>query len=42
VEQIRQMFGDVPATEHCQDIELAGYGYRWLRLIDEHATTAII
>jgi maltose alpha-D-glucosyltransferase/alpha-amylase len=42
VEQIRQMFGDAPATEHGRDIELAGYGYRWLRLIDEHATTAII
>ncbi|MFL6056971.1 MAG: alpha-amylase family protein [Actinoallomurus sp.] len=41
VEQIRQMFGDAPATEHGREIELAGYGYCWLRLIDEQATTAI-
>jgi maltose alpha-D-glucosyltransferase / alpha-amylase len=42
VERIRQMFGDTPATELGRDIELAGYGYRWLRLIDDQATTAII
>ncbi|MEV5751618.1 alpha-amylase family protein [Actinoallomurus sp. NPDC052308] len=42
VEQIRQMFGDAPATELGREIELAGYGYRWLRLIDDEVTTAII
>ncbi|GAA4614999.1 alpha-amylase family protein [Actinoallomurus liliacearum] len=42
VEQIRQMFGDAPAAELGREIELAGYGYRWLRLIDDEATTAII
>jgi hypothetical protein len=40
VEEIRQMFGDGPA-EAGTEIELAGYGYRWLRLLDEHVTTAI-
>ncbi|GAA0321353.1 alpha-amylase family protein [Actinoallomurus spadix] len=42
VERIRQMFGDAPATDLGREIELAGYGYRWLRLIDDEATTAII
>ncbi|MCO5997204.1 alpha-amylase family protein [Actinoallomurus rhizosphaericola] len=42
VEQIRQIFGDAPAIELGREIELAGYGYRWLRLIDDEVTTAII
>ncbi|MCO5967570.1 alpha-amylase family protein [Actinoallomurus soli] len=42
VEQVRQIFGDAPANELGREIELAGYGYRWLRLIDDEATTAII
>jgi maltose alpha-D-glucosyltransferase/alpha-amylase len=42
VEHIRQMLGDAPATDLGREIELAGYGYRWLRLIDDEATTAII
>ncbi|MDN3353707.1 alpha-amylase family protein [Actinomadura sp. DC4] len=41
VDEIRQMFGDGPAEDGA-DIGLAGYGYRWLRLLDDHATTAII
>jgi maltose alpha-D-glucosyltransferase/alpha-amylase len=41
IEQIRQMFGDAPDRQG-RKIELAGYGYSWLRLIDEHVTTAIV
>jgi maltose alpha-D-glucosyltransferase/alpha-amylase len=41
VEEIRLMFGEGPA-EAGMETELAGYGYRWLRLLDEHATTAIV
>jgi maltose alpha-D-glucosyltransferase/alpha-amylase len=41
VEAIRQMFGDGTADPG-KEIELAGYGYSWLRLVDEHVTTAII
>jgi hypothetical protein len=41
VEEIRQMFGDGPVDPR-DEIELAGYGYSWLRLLDDHATTAII
>jgi maltose alpha-D-glucosyltransferase/alpha-amylase len=41
VEEIRQMFGDGP-VDPGGEIELAGYGYSWLRLVDEHVTTAII
>ena len=41
VEGIRPMFGEVPA-EPGKQIDLPGYGYTWLRLVDEHVTTAII
>jgi glycosidase len=41
IEEIRQMFGDAP-VDPAKDIELAGYGYSWLRLLDDQATTAII
>jgi maltose alpha-D-glucosyltransferase/alpha-amylase len=41
VEEIHQMFGDSPADPGAE-IELAGYGYSWLRLVDEQATTAAI
>jgi maltose alpha-D-glucosyltransferase/alpha-amylase len=41
VEEIRRMFGDGTA-DHGKEIDLAGYGYSWLRLVDEHVTTAIV
>jgi maltose alpha-D-glucosyltransferase/alpha-amylase len=41
VEEIRQMFGEGPA-EAGTEMELGGYGYRWLRLLDGHVTTAIV
>src|SRR3569833_2261316 len=41
VEEIRQMFGDV-SREGGAELELGGYGYSWLRLLDAHATTAIV
>jgi maltose alpha-D-glucosyltransferase / alpha-amylase len=41
VEEIRQMFGDGPPADGTE-YALAGYGYRWLRLLDDHAITAII
>jgi maltose alpha-D-glucosyltransferase/alpha-amylase len=41
VEEIRQIFGEGQA-EAGTEMELAGYGYRWLRLLDEHLTTAIV
>lgn len=41
VEGIRRMFGEGPADPG-KEIDLPGYGYSWLRLVDEHVTTAII
>jgi maltose alpha-D-glucosyltransferase / alpha-amylase len=41
VEGIRRMFGEGPADSG-KEIDLPGYGYSWLRLVDEHVTTAII
>ena len=34
-------FGDGTA-DHGKEIDLPGYGYSWLRLVDEHVTTAIV
>jgi len=47
VDEIRQMFGDAPgdpgdAGGPGHEIGLAGYGYAWLRLLDDHPTTAIV
>ncbi len=42
--EIHQMFGDAPGDPGApgEEIEIGGYGYSWLRLVGEHATTAII
>lgn len=42
VRRIRQMFGDTRAGDVGRDLELAGYGYRWLRLITGEPTSAIV
>ncbi len=42
VKEMRQILGDPEPPEKGEDIVLGGYGFRWLRLLDESAVTSSI